>query len=312
MTPPPDDDLDWLYGRDRKPAAEPEHTQVIPTTPSPPSSRRVGAPSGSPVWDATAVHPVAPPAPASDPSRPDYRSDQPIYRDQPPPRVQPVSPPPPLGPGGPGQGSGGSGRPPKKRHPARNTFRVLGVLVLVFIVGLVAIPVYAWSQVNRVDEAPSGDRPDKQPGTTYLLVGSDSREGLTKEERKKLGTGSTGGQRTDTIMIMYVPPGGKPALISIPRDSFRPIPGHGSNKINAAFSFGGAPLLVETVEQSTGLRIDNYVEIGFGGFVNIIEAVGGIEMCLPKAIKDKNSHLNLPKGCQTLDGTTALGYVRMR
>jgi LCP family protein required for cell wall assembly len=106
--------------------------------------------------------------------------------------------------------------------------------------------------------------------------------------------------------------GGKPALISVPRDSYVPVPGKGRNKINAAYAFGGPELLVQTVEANTGLRVDSYVEIGFGGFVNIIDALGGIEMCLPKAIKDRDSHLNLPKGCQNLDGTTALGYVRMR
>jgi len=189
---------------------------------------------------------------------------------------------------------------------------VLALLLLVFVVGLVGIPAYAWSQVSRVDEAPSGSRPGNQPGTTFLLVGSDSRAGLTKAERKKLGTGNSAGQRTDTIMILYIPPGGKPALISLPRDSYVPIPGHGSNKINAAYALGGPQLLVQTVEQNTDLRIDAYLEIGFGGFVNVIDAVGGIEMCLPKAIKDKDSHINLPKGCQNLDGVNALGYVRMR
>ena len=189
---------------------------------------------------------------------------------------------------------------------------MLALLLLVFVVGLVGIPAYAWSQVSRVDEAPSGSRPGNQPGTTFLLVGSDSRAGLTKAERKKLGTGNSAGQRTDTIMILYIPPGGKPALISLPRDSYVPIPGHGSNKINAAYALGGPQLLVQTVEQNTDLRIDAYLEIGFGGFVNVIDAVGGIEMCLPKAIKDKDSHINLPKGCQNLDGVNALGYVRMR
>ena len=98
----------------------------------------------------------------------------------------------------------------------------------------------------------------------------------------------------------------------MPRDSFVPIPGKGKNKINAAYAFGGPELLVQTVEANTGLRVDSYVEIGFGGFVNIIDALGGIEMCLPKAIKDRDSHIDLPKGCQNLDGATALGYVRMR
>jgi LCP family protein required for cell wall assembly len=145
-----------------------------------------------------------------------------------------------------------------------------------------------------------------------LLVGSDSRAGLSKAEQKRLGTGSTGGQRTDTIMIVYVPPGGKPALISVPRDSYVDIPKSGKNKINAAYAFGGPQLLVQTVEQNTGLRMDGYMEIGFGGFVNVIDALGGIRMCLPTAINDRDSHIDLPKGCQTLSGVEALGYVRMR
>ncbi|MFP5281987.1 MAG: LCP family protein, partial [Actinomycetes bacterium] len=114
------------------------------------------------------------------------------------------------------------------------------------------------------------------------------------------------------IMIVSIPPGGRPALISVPRDSYVPIPGNGSNKINAAYAFGGPELLVQTVEEATGLRMDGYAEIGFGGFVHVIDALGGIEMCLPEAIKDQDSHLDLPKGCQTLEGAEALGYVRMR
>jgi LCP family protein required for cell wall assembly len=186
------------------------------------------------------------------------------------------------------------------------------VALLVFVVGLIAVPLYAWSQVKRVDDVPPGKRIADQPGRTFLLVGSDSREGLSKAEQKKLGTGSTAGKRTDTIMIVHVPPDGKPALISLPRDSYVPIPDHGQNKINAAYSFGGPELLVQTVEQNTGLRLDGYAEIGFGGFVSIVDAVGGVRMCLPSAISDRDSHLNLKKGCQTLDGVNALGYVRMR
>ena len=169
----------------------------------------------------------------------------------------------------------------------RTVFLVVVVLVVLALLWLIGVPAYAWSKVARLDADPGGDRPANQPGQTFLLVGSDSREGLSEEEQKRLGTGSTAGRRTDTIMLVYVPPGGRPALISIPRDSFVPIPGKGKNKINAAYAFGGPELLVQTVEANTGLRVDSYVEIGFGGFVNIIDALGGIEMCLPKAIKDQ-------------------------
>jgi anionic cell wall polymer biosynthesis LytR-Cps2A-Psr (LCP) family protein len=70
--------------------------------------------------------------------------------------------------------------------------------------------------------------------------------------------------------------------------------------------------MTKTIEKNTGLRIDQYVEVGFAGFVNVINAVGGVEMCIKKPIKDKDSHLNLKAGCQDLKGKEALGYVRMR
>ena len=106
--------------------------------------------------------------------------------------------------------------------------------------------------------------------------------------------------------------GGPPVLISLPRDSYVAIPGFGMNKINAAFSFGGAKLLAKTVQNATGLRIDHYMQIGFGGFVHVVDAVGGVNMCLKAPLRDPAAGLNLKKGCQTLDGAQALGYVRTR
>jgi LCP family protein required for cell wall assembly len=297
-----DEDLDWLYGRAPQ-RPEPEPTRVLPAPPD----GLAGGPSRP--------RPDASRPPADDPVTPDYRDS--LYRVATPPPASWKPPeargpagPPPLPPGAPP--SAPAARPARRRRPVRNAFRVVAVLLVLALAWLVGVPAYAWSQVDRVDDAPAGKRPTNQPGQTFLLVGSDSRAGLTKAERKRLGTGSSAGQRTDTLMLLYVPPGGQPALISIPRDSYVNIPGNGKNKINAAFAFGGAKLLEQTVEQSTGLRVDGYLEIGFGGFVNVIDALDGIQMCLPKAIKDTDSHLNLPKGCQDLDGTTALGYVRMR
>ena len=266
-------DLDWLYGREqRKP--EPEPTRVLPV----PDERPDRAPGGSAPRAAAAAPPVAVPGGPVDPA----------------------------GPGG------GGGRRPRRRRPVRTVLRTLLVLLLLVLVWLVGVPAYAWSQVGRVDDTPSGKRPGDQPGETFLLVGSDSREGLSKAQQKKLGTGSTGGQRTDTIMLVYRPVSGKPVLVSLPRDSYVTVPGHGQDKINAAYSIGGPDLLVQTVEQATGLRVDGYAEVGFGGFVSVVDALDGIRMCIPAAIKDRDSHLDLKKGCQTLDGTTALGYVRMR
>jgi LCP family protein required for cell wall assembly len=101
-------------------------------------------------------------------------------------------------------------------------------------------------------------------------------------------------------------------MVSIPRDSYVPIPGNGEDKINAAYTFGGAALLAQTVEQATGIRIDHYAEIGFDGFAVLVDAVGGVTMCPAEPISDPLAGIDLPAGCQKLDGRNALGYVRSR
>jgi LCP family protein required for cell wall assembly len=100
--------------------------------------------------------------------------------------------------------------------------------------------------------------------------------------------------------------------VSLPRDSYVPIPGQGRNKLNAAYAIGGPALLAQTVEQVTGMRVDHYAEIGFGGFVGMTDAVGGVELCPKQRIKDQKSGLNVTKGCQEMNGPTALAYVRAR
>src|SRR5258705_518154 len=92
------------------------------------------------------------------------------------------------------------------------------------------------------------------------------------------------GRRTDSMMLMHTGSGGT-TLVSLPRDSYVPIAGHGSNKLNAAFAFGGPQLLVRTVEQATGVHIDHYAEVGFGGFVGVVDAVGGVRMCIKAPMK---------------------------
>jgi LCP family protein required for cell wall assembly len=151
-------------------------------------------------------------------------------------------------------------------------------------------------------------------GTNWLIAGSDSRGGLTTQEENQLALGRdiTGG-RSDTIMLLHMPANGtRPTLVSIPRDSYVPIPGHGYDKINAAYAIGGPKLLVQTVQDVTGLRIDHYMGIGFGGLVNVVNDVGGVRMCLPAPMKDPKAGLNLKAGCQTLDGGQVLGFVRTR
>jgi LCP family protein required for cell wall assembly len=160
------------------------------------------------------------------------------------------------------------------------------------------------------------ERPAAGRGTTWLLVGSDSRQNLTPEQQAELATGGDiGDGRTDTILLIHVPgfgSGTPTTMVSIPRDSYVEIPGHGEDKINAAFVIGGAALLAQTVELATGMRLDHYAEVGFDGFAQMVDAVGGVTMCPPEPISDPLAGIDLPAGCQELDGRTALGYVRTR
>lgn len=184
--------------------------------------------------------------------------------------------------------------------------------MLAYLVFMVGTPFWHLTQGNTVQAMPAGERPADQPGKVFLLVGSDQRENLTEEQQRKYGTGTAEGARTDTILMLVIPETGDPALISLPRDSYVPIPGQGRSKLNAAFAWGGPQLLVQTVEQTTGVRIDGYLQIGMVGFAELVDAVGGIQMCLDKPMKDKDSHADFPAGCQQFDGIDALAYVRMR
>ena len=201
-------------------------------------------------------------------------------------------------------------RPPRRRRRFR--VRYVFLLLLAWLVYLVAVPIVSWNSVEKVEFDPEGDRPGDQPGTTYLLVGSDSRAGpVARRSARSCNTGNAGGGRTDSIMLLHTGSGPN-TLVSIPRDAEVPIPGHGTTKINAAYAFGGAPLLVQTIEDLSGVRIDHYVEIGMGGVVGVVDAVGGIEICPEQKMVDKDAGLNIKKGCQDVDGKTALAYARSR
>lgn len=187
------------------------------------------------------------------------------------------------------------------------------MIVLLLVITPVAMMFYFDNKLHRVDALSSyAGRVADTPGTNWLIVGTDSREGLTPEQKKTLATGDADGARTDTIMMAHLPPSGKPMLISIPRDLYVPIPGMGSHKINSAFNNGGPRLLVQTVENFTGVRIDHYAQIGFGGFDNLVDAVGGVTMCLDQPLRDPKAGLRLKAGCQNLNGAQALGLVRTR
>ncbi|MFD9218885.1 LCP family protein [Streptomyces sp. NPDC060064] len=232
-----------------------------------------------------------------------------------------------------GDRGGDNGAPPQSYPPRpgaapdwRRRLKI-GSLTLVVLLLAVSIGTYFWAdaKLNReVDLSKVIERPGGGEGTNYLIVGSDSREGMSADEKKKLHTGSAEGKRTDSMMILHDGSNG-PTLISLPRDSDVEIPSFkGSQsgklfpakgrhtKLNAAYAEDGPELLVRTVEHNTGLRIDHYVEIGFAGFANIVDAIGGVEIDIPKAFKDKNSGADFQAGKQTLDGEQSLAFVRTR
>lgn len=278
------DDLQWLYDGD-----DSEHTRVMPASEIPDDA-------SAPDW----VTPSREPGP--DQRRPDTPSAYPEQYS--PPGYQPPTPyqyPPAPPPAQPGR---------RRRRKKRRPFKLLVLLFVLWIAYLVTVPVLAFMNISTVQgiESELAD----QPGTAVLLVGSDGRSDLSPEDRRRLGTGSTEGGRTDTMMLLYTAPNGKSVLLSFPRDSYVDIPGHGKNKLNAAYALGGAPLLIRTIEGNTGIKIDGYLEIGMLGLVDVVDAVGGIEICPKQAIKDRDSHLDIPGGCQNADGVTALSYARMR
>jgi LCP family protein required for cell wall assembly len=202
--------------------------------------------------------------------------------------------------------------------------------------GVVALSAITWlglgqisGQISRVDVfAGLNNRPEKvNSALNYLVVGSDNREGLSKEQLKKLRVGGVkvaAGGRSDTMLLVHISKSRDAAyIVSLPRDTLVTIPAHMSQdgttriparpgKLNAAFAFGGAPLLIQTIEEKTQLKIDHYVEVSFAGFVGVVDALGGIQVCSKVAINDPKSHLVMSAGSHTLDGLEALKYVRTR
>ena len=157
-----------------------------------------------------------------------------------------------------------------------------------------------------------------------LVVGSDNRDSLTRKQRRETGISRADfGRHTDTLLLAHIGGGlGRVTVVSIPRDSLVDIPAHTSpegeritahrGKINSAFATGGPATTVQTVQDATGLTIDHYVEVDFGGFLNMVDAVDGVEVCLESPLYDERSGLDLPAGTQTIQGPQALAYVRAR
>ncbi|WP_315583573.1 LCP family protein [Actinomyces viscosus] len=200
-------------------------------------------------------------------------------------------------------------RRPKRPRPSWRRILRWTIVVIVVVLALIAARV-AWlwhdvsSQLHRVD-ALSGAA--DTPGETWLIVGSDARGGVIQDD--------TEGARADSVMLLHRAENGQTSLTSLPRDTFVDIPENGENKINASYSIGGPKLLVQTVEKLSGLTVDHYVEVGMTGVSEMVDAVGGVEVCWPYSVVDEDSGMvwDTSQGeCQTVDGTKALAYSRMR
>jgi LCP family protein required for cell wall assembly len=209
-------------------------------------------------------------------------------------------------------GSGGRhwrfwGQPGRR---GRRIALILGTVVVVLIAG--AAGTYFWlnGKLNRSVTLPATSL--TSAGTNWLITGSDSRAGLSRAQIDAMHVGFDAGTlNSDSIMLLHIG-SGRSVLISIPRDSYVDIPGHGYNKINAALAYGGANLLIQTVENVTRLKIDHYMGIGFGGLVAVVNKIGGVPICLKTAINDSYSGVHLPAGCHNLNGNQALSFVRDR
>jgi LCP family protein required for cell wall assembly len=204
---------------------------------------------------------------------------------------------------------------PRRRRPFRTALlAAVGSLTAVAVVLAVVVSAFIGGLAHRYDADrtvlddpfPAGDRPrDTGSAVDVLLIGSDSRG------RPGPGHGGAAGGRSDTLMLAHVSADRQHvSLMSILRDSWVDVPGHGTAKINAAYSWGGVPLTVQTVEQLLDVRIDHVAEIDFAGFADMTDALGGVTVQSPRAFDTQGRHF--AAGPNRLDGAAALAFVRER
>jgi LCP family protein required for cell wall assembly len=187
----------------------------------------------------------------------------------------------------------------------------LSALVLLTAGGGWLLAGYVSSHLRRVDAGTLGATASGP--LNILLAGVDVRSGMTRHQQRVLHVGHTTGHNSDTLMVVHISANHRRiAVISLPRDSWVRIPGYGMNKINAAFGLGGPRLMVRTVEATTGLTINDFVEVNFLGFVKIINALGGVDVCLPYAVNDPYSGLHMSAGPHHVYGVRALQFARDR
>ncbi len=215
--------------------------------------------------------------------------------------------------------------PPPPEQPRRKgrgffkkAFLVALVLAVLSLFGAIAYVNNTAGRITRIssDElvslatiaaVPPGGEPEP---INFLVIATDDRSDLPEDWEDNFG--DFAGRRTDVIMLAHIVPGERIQLLSLPRDLMADIDGYGTNRLNAAFVFGGADLLIKTVQQQTGIPVHHYIEIDFGGFGRIVDSLGGVTINLPYATRDAKSGLDVDAGSQKLDGEMAVAYARSR
>lgn len=190
-------------------------------------------------------------------------------------------------------------------HKVRNG--VIGAVILL-IAALVLAVFGAWGWVDgKLNKADWLTTAADTPASTWLILGSDERDGSTNFG----GVDDVSGYRTDTILVLTKPKSGPSSLISIPRDSLMNVDDQ-YMKINAVAQLVGKKALVGEIEQLTGQKIDHVAQVKFGGLQKVVDALGGVELCYDQDVQDAYSGLNWTAGCHNADGSTALSFSRMR
>jgi LCP family protein required for cell wall assembly len=209
----------------------------------------------------------------------------------------------------------GAPRRRRSRSPLPLTLALAGIVGVVGTTSVLRAADERTDEVQRIDGLEAILSANDGPAENFLLVGSDSRENADPNSPDFGGIGDANevtGRRSDTIMVLRREKGGGAALLSLPRDLWVEIPGTGgSNRINSAYN-EGPERLATTVSQSLGIPVNHYVEVDFEGFKHIVDEIGGVEICVLYATRDKNTGLSLQPGCQVLDGVQALAYARSR
>ncbi|HYO61046.1 MAG TPA: LCP family protein [Actinomycetota bacterium] len=205
------------------------------------------------------------------------------------------------------------------RKRRRRRWQIAGIVVSLLLLAGTGSLKYLYDHLEDIVQepiAPVEAEKDEMDPFNALLVGSDSREGLTEEEQLAFGAEEVGGQRADTIILAHVDPANnRVTMIQFPRDLYVPIDGGYSNKVNTALMEGPSPL-VRTIEDLTGIEINHYAQVNIAGFRDIVDAIGGVEICIPDPIPfDPKTGIEVPEeetGMVKFDGERALRFVRSR